>query len=80
MKVRALRIEYIVVPVRRQAVTMSFEVLVVGGDSVGAVEYCEKIREQVDEHQRPWRGWRRVLLKPRGKLVVPSQFNKRENL
>jgi hypothetical protein len=57
---------------------MRFEVLVIRGDSVGAVENGEKIGEQVDEHQRPGRGWAaRVLLKPGGMIVRLTANNKR---
>jgi hypothetical protein len=29
---------------------MSFEVAVIGGDAVGAIEYSEEIGQQVDQH------------------------------
>jgi hypothetical protein len=40
---------------------MSFEVALVGGDAISAIEYGEEIRQQVDQHstgKRPARGQR----------------------
>ena len=37
-------------PVRFKETAMSFEVALVGGDAVGAIEYGEKVWQQVDQH------------------------------
>ena len=38
---------------------MGVEVALVGGSRVGALQGSEEIRQQVDEHQLPDRGWQR---------------------
>ena len=43
-------IDDVVVPVGLEDSAVDFEVALVGGDAIGAIEYSEKIRQQVDQH------------------------------
>ena len=56
VEVRCVRIEDVVVPVRRQPVAVGFVVAMICGDSVSAVQDCKEVRQQIDEHQRQGRG------------------------
>ena len=49
-EVRAVRIDDVVVPVGLQEPPVVLEVAAVCGVSVRAVENCEEIRQQVDQH------------------------------
>ena len=49
-EVRTIRIDDVVVPVGLEDSAVGFEVALVGGDAIGAIEYSEKIRQQVDQH------------------------------
>ena len=50
VKVRPLRLDHVILPVRLEQTTMSGEVAVVRGDAIGAFQNCEKIGQQVDQH------------------------------
>jgi hypothetical protein len=47
---RTVRIDYVVVPVWLEKTTVGLKVALVGGDAIRAIEYSEKIRQQVDQH------------------------------
>ena len=49
-EVGAVRIDDVVVPVGLEDSAVGFEITLVGGDAIGAIEYSEKIRQQVDQH------------------------------
>ena len=49
-EMRAVGVNDVVVPVRLEDSAVGFEVALVGGDAIGAIEYSEKIRQQVDQH------------------------------
>src|ERR1700737_5267159 len=58
---RTLWIYDVILPVGREDSSVSVEVALIGGDTVGAIEYGKKIRQQVDQHstgKRPARGRR----------------------
>ena len=82
-------IDDVVLPVRLEETTVGFEVAVIGGDAIGAMEYGEEIGQQVDQHstgEPPAREaarspsatgaphWRRV---GRGMIAVAGGWNKR---
>jgi hypothetical protein len=47
---RTIRVDDVVVPVGLQQPPMGSVVPLVSSDPIGALENCEKIREQIDEH------------------------------
>ena len=49
-EVRTVGIDDVVVPVRLEDSAVGFEVALVGGEAVGAIENGEKIGQQVDQH------------------------------
>jgi hypothetical protein len=49
-KVWPFRIHDVVVPIWLEETTMGLKVAMVGGDAIGVIEDCEKIRQQVDQH------------------------------
>ena len=49
-EVWTLGVDDVILPVRLEEATVSFEVAVIGGDAVGAIEYGEEIGQQVDQH------------------------------
>ena len=49
-EVWTIGVDDVVVPVRLEDTAVGFEVALVGGDAIGAIEYSEKIRQQVDQH------------------------------
>jgi hypothetical protein len=56
---RTVRVEDVVVPVGLEERTVSIEVAKIGSNPIRAVQNREEIRNQIDEHQQPGRGWRR---------------------
>jgi hypothetical protein len=44
-------------PIRRQSMAMCVVVSMICGNPIGAVQYCDEVRQQVDKHLRPGRGW-----------------------
>jgi len=55
-EMRTVGVDHVVVPVRLKQPAVALEEAAVGGDSVRAVENCEEIRQQVDQHfDRPIR-------------------------
>ncbi len=49
-EVRTLGIDDVILPVGLEESTVGFEVTLIGGDAVGAIEYGEEIGQQVDQH------------------------------
>src|SRR5204862_3459135 len=49
-EVRAVGIDDVVLPVGLEDAAVGFEVTLVGGDAISAIEYGEKVRQQVDQH------------------------------
>ena len=59
LEVGAVGVDDVVLPIRRKEAFMGVEVALVSGGRVGALQSSEEIRQQIDEHQLPDRGWRR---------------------
>ena len=49
-EVRAVRVDDVIVPVGLEDSAVGLVVALVSGDAIGAIEYSEKIRQQVDQH------------------------------
>src|SRR4029079_6385715 len=57
-EMRTIRLDDIVRPVCLEETTVVVEVAVICRDAIGAVQYCEEIGQQVDQHQQPGIGMR----------------------
>lgn len=71
---RSIWVEDIVVPIGFKEGTVAVVVTLVGGDPVGAVEYCKEIWKEIDEHQQ--KGARAALTGGREKIVATETANK----
>ena len=62
---RTVRLYDVISPVGLEETAVVVEVAEVSRDAIGAVQNCEEIRQQVDQHQQPgsWCGVERGALK-----------------
>jgi hypothetical protein len=56
---RSFRVKNVIRPVRVKNISVVVEVAVISRDAISAVENCEEVGQQVDEHQQPDRRWGR---------------------
>jgi hypothetical protein len=49
-EVRTIRIDDVILPIGLEDTAMGFEVALVGGDAISAIQYGEEIWQQVDQH------------------------------
>jgi hypothetical protein len=72
---RSFWVENVIRPIRMEDISVIVEVAVISRDAISAVENCEEIRQQVDEHQQPDRRWGRKRSALFGCEKIPCKEN-----
>jgi hypothetical protein len=80
-EMRTVGLDDVIGPVRFEETTVVVEVAEICRDAIGAVQDCEEIGQQVDQHQQPgsWYGVERDALKGCEKILLQEISNKSDN-